>query len=198
MRNQTSLLILTASLLAGPVLAQSNPSAAQLINDLTPTSNLSDTTRGIRALPPSGSSSVAPAGSSLMSPMAKQASMKAGPAAKPSANLDIDFRSGSAVLTPSAAAELNQLGRALTNKTLASYRFEIVGHTDTTGVPATNQTLSEQRAAAVKAYLEAKFGVPDTRLQAKGVGEADPLIPTPPQTPELQNRRVEIVNLGSK
>jgi outer membrane protein OmpA-like peptidoglycan-associated protein len=91
---------------------------------------------------------------------------------------------------------LNQLGKALTSSDLAFYNFKIVGHTDTTGDAATNQTLSDQRAQAVKTYLESKFNVPDARLQAQGVGEADLLIKTPPQTPELKNRRVQIINLG--
>jgi outer membrane protein OmpA-like peptidoglycan-associated protein len=113
-----------------------------------------------------------------------------------STNLDVEFASGSADLTPQAAATLDQLGKALTSSQLAAYNFKIVGHTDTTGDAATNQSLSEQRAAAVKSYLESKFGVPDARLQAEGVGESDLLIPTPPNTPELQNRRVQIINLG--
>ena len=117
-------------------------------------------------------------------------------AAAPSANLDIDFQSGSAKLTPRAVASLDQLGKALTSSTLASYNFKIVGHTDTVGDAATNQTLSEQRAAAVKNYLETNFNVPSTRLQSEGVGESDLLVQTPPNTAEQQNRRVQVINLG--
>ncbi|OYV99192.1 MAG: hypothetical protein B7X11_05550 [Acidobacteria bacterium 37-65-4] len=117
-------------------------------------------------------------------------------AAAPSTNLDIDFGSGSATLTPEATAALDQLGKALTSGDLAAYNFKIVGHTDTVGDAATNQTLSEQRAAAVKSYLESKFGVADTRLQSEGVGESDLLVQTPPGTPNQSNRRVEVINLG--
>ena len=113
-----------------------------------------------------------------------------------STNLEIVFASGSTDLTPQAVAVLNQLGEALTNSQLAAYHFKIVGHTDTTGDAATNLSLSQQRAQAVEAYLNSKFGVADARLQATGVGEADLLVQTPPQTPELRNRRVEIINLG--
>jgi outer membrane protein OmpA-like peptidoglycan-associated protein len=91
---------------------------------------------------------------------------------------------------------LDQLGKALTSPQLAAYNFKIAGHTDTVGDSATNQTLSEQRAESVKSYLETKFQVSDTRLQAVGMGERDPLVPTPPNTPNQQNRRVQIVNLG--
>ncbi len=80
---------------------------------------------------------------------------------------------------------------------LAGYNFKIVGHTDTFGDPATNQALSLQRAAAVKAYLDAKYGVADARLQVEGVGENDLLVDTPAQTANQSNRRVEIITTGS-
>jgi outer membrane protein OmpA-like peptidoglycan-associated protein len=173
--------------------AQSNPNAAQLINALKPTGSLSDTTRGIRPLSPGNNASTSQVNGK---PTAAAMSMPMAPSTPRSANLDIDFQPGSANLTPSATAELNQLGKALTSSDLASYNFKIVGHTDTTGDAASNQTLSDQRAQAVKTYLETKFNVPDARLQAQGVGEADLLIKTPPQTPQLKNRRVQIINLG--
>jgi len=188
----------------GAAMAQSNPSAAQLINELKPTGMLSDTTRGIKPLGPDSSAPAMPM------PMATPAAMNtpvtyapppasAAPVpdmAAPSANLSVDFASGSAGLTPSAMATLDVLGKALTSTQLASYNFKIAGHTDTVGDPAANQTLSEQRAAAVKSYLEAKFGISDSRLQAVGLGESDPVVPTPPNTPSQANRRVQIINLG--
>jgi len=48
----------------------------------------------------------------------------------------------------------------------------------------------------VKSYLEAKFSIADTKLTSEGVGEADLLVPTPPGTSDVRNRRVEIINLG--
>jgi outer membrane protein OmpA-like peptidoglycan-associated protein len=188
---------LTSAMTISPAAAQSNPSAAQIISALTPMGTVSDTTRGIRPLSEGTSSAPAMA---PMAGMAKPVSTKVVTASNeaPSTNLDIVFHSGSAMLTPSAAAELDQLGKALTSSTLASYRFQIIGHTDTTGQAPANQTLSQQRALTVATYLESKFGVPAERLTEEGVGEADLLIPTPPQTPELRNRRVEIVNLGAK
>ncbi|WP_297488052.1 OmpA family protein [Acidocella sp.] len=189
--------------LPGIALAQSNPSAQQLINQLKPSGMLSDTTRGIKPLPP-GPAGAAPAPTSGMAPMAPMAASSmapasaavSAPAAAPSANLDVEFASGSAALTPQAVTALDQLGKALTSADLASYNFKIVGHTDTTGNAATNQTLSEQRAAAVKAYLESKFSVADARLQSEGVGESDLAVQTPPNTPNERNRRVQIINLG--
>ena len=92
---------------------------------------------------------------------------------------------------------LDQLGQALTSAALSSYRFRIAGHTDTVGSPETNKTLSDQRAAAVAAYLESKFNVTPNRLETVGVGESDLLVATPPQTPEPRNRRVQVINLGA-
>jgi len=163
----------------GAAAAQSNPTAAQLVNELKPLSLAAGSAdRGIKPLP-SGGGGAAPA-----------------PAAAPSANINVDFASGSAVLTPGAMSALDQLGEALTNPALASSNFRIAGHTDTVGDSAVNQALSEERAAAVKAYLEAKYGIAESRLQAVGVGEADLLVPTPPQTANEANRRVEVINIG--
>jgi outer membrane protein OmpA-like peptidoglycan-associated protein len=119
------------------------------------------------------------------------------PAQKLSADLTVQFATGSAELTPQATRVLDELGKALTSRDLSAYRFRIAGHTDTVGTPEMNKALSDQRAAAVAAYLESKFGVPAARLETVGMGEADLAVATPPQTPEPRNRRVQVINLGS-
>ncbi len=111
--------------------------------------------------------------------------------------LVVDFRSGSADLTPSAAHTLDVLGQALSSPALEKFRFRVEGHTDTVGNPETNKDLSARRAEAVATYLEQKFAVNAGRLQAVGMGSDSLLVPTPDQTPEPRNRRVRIVNLGS-
>ncbi|WP_287991569.1 OmpA family protein [Acidiphilium sp.] len=178
----------------------SGPSAQQIIQALKPTGNVSSTTRGIVPLA-QGAAQAAPAPS-----VAKPAAMRmktTAPAAvshaaaqTPSINLNIDFATGSAKLTPQAVTELDRLGRALTDKPLAAYHFRVVGHTDTTGAASTNLALSQARAAAVKTYLMSKFDIPATRLQATGVGEADLLVPTGPNVANRANRRVQIINTG--
>jgi len=114
---------------------------------------------------------------------------------RPSANMNILFVTGSAELTPSAARELRDLGAALTHESMGQSRFLIEGHTDTVGEQAMNQALSERRAATVAAFLIANFRLPAERLSIRGVGEAQPVVPTQDNVPEARNRRVHIVNL---
>ena len=115
----------------------------------------------------------------------------------PSVDLTVDFASGSAELTPQTRETLDELGAAVNARELANRRFRIEGHTDTVGDPAYNKALSRRRAEAVRDYLTRRFGVRPARLEAVGVGEAGPLEPTPPRTPDPRNRRVEVVSLGS-
>jgi OOP family OmpA-OmpF porin len=114
----------------------------------------------------------------------------------PSLDLTIVFRTGSTDLTPAAASTLSKLGKALSNPSLAGYRFRIEGHTDTVGTKEENQALSQARAEMVASYLEHDFGVAADRLQPVGMGEEGLLVETPDQTAEPRNRRVHVVNLG--
>ena len=182
-----------------PLGTQNRPSADQIINALKPTGAIQAGTRGIRPLAPG------PLAPGAAAP-ATEASSTAGPARSaatttyvkpPSLDLTVQFEFGSAELTTDAARTLDELGRALTSATLAVYRFRIEGHTDTVGTPDFNKNLSDQRAAVVARYLEGKFGVSSGRLDTVGLGDTALLVATPPQTPELRNRRVHVVNLGA-
>ncbi len=119
------------------------------------------------------------------------------PAGVAAVSITVNFSTGSATLTPQAAAALGSLGRALSSAELSPFRFRIEGHTDTVGDDRQNMALSQRRAEAVRAYLTKNFGVAPGRLMAVGLGESQPLIPTPDQTPEPSNRRVQVLNLGS-
>ena len=95
-------------------------------------------------------------------------------------------------------ADLNQRARqivaeaaqARTQQTVT--RIEVNGHADTSGSPTYNQGLSERRARAVAAEL-VRLGVPQNEIVTRGFGETQLLVPTPDNTREPQNRRVEIV-----
>lgn len=71
-------------------------------------------------------------------------------------------------------------------------RIEVNGHTDTSGSAAYNQGLSVRRANAVAAEL-VRLGVSRNEITARGFGQNQLLVPTPDNTREPQNRRVEIV-----
>ncbi len=73
-------------------------------------------------------------------------------------------------------------------------KLAIEGHTDNAGQAASNQSLSEQRAAAVKAYLVSQ-GVDDARLQSKGLGAGKPAASNATAEGRAQNRRVELVRM---
>jgi OOP family OmpA-OmpF porin len=178
------------ALAALPAAAQSNPTADQIIKGLTPSGNLvQGGTRGIRLANPDQ-----PAPASKAQPVAAAAP---APRSAPSVSLHVEFATGSTTLTPAAQQTLDRLGKALSSAQLAQYRFRLEGHTDTVGSPETNKTLSQRRAEAVAAYLETKFSLPTARLDSVGLGEEGLAVPTPPQTPNAENRRVTVVNLGS-
>ena len=76
---------------------------------------------------------------------------------------------------------------------LASYAFRIEGHADARGESERNLRLSQLRAEAVAAYLNAQHGLPADRLRAVGRGSSEPLNTLRPDAPE--NRRVTIVRV---
>lgn len=69
----------------------------------------------------------------------------------------------------------------------------VEGHTDSTGGKEINQKLSEQRAEAVKKYLEVNASDIVTEIEAEGFGYEKPLASN--KTPEgrAQNRRVDVI-----
>ncbi|TXE09058.1 OmpA family protein [Gelidibacter salicanalis] len=73
--------------------------------------------------------------------------------------------------------------------------LKIVGHTDNQGDEAYNQTLSEQRAAAMRDILVNEFGIAEVRLQFTGKGESDPLADNATENGKANNRRVEFVKI---
>ena len=66
----------------------------------------------------------------------------------------------------------------------------IEGHADELGSPEYNLRLSEQRAKAVRDYLE-KAGVPKQRIRIIGFGKTHPAVPGHTRADHAKNRRVE-------
>lgn len=112
-----------------------------------------------------------------------------------SAAFKINFEFGSTRLTGESRDILDRVGAVLNSPAASSIRFRIVGHTDAVGSASTNQDLSRRRAYAVVDYLMEVHGIARNRLEAVGMGESDLLNPRNPRGGE--NRRVEIINLGS-
>ncbi|MCS6853262.1 MAG: OmpA family protein [Elioraea sp.] len=103
--------------------------------------------------------------------------------------LTVNFDLNSYAIRPDARPLLDTLADAMTDPRLSRHRYEINGHTDSTGRLARNLALSELRAAAVVDYLAAR-GVPRDRMRAQGFGPLQPLDPANPRDPA--NRRVEV------
>ncbi len=70
--------------------------------------------------------------------------------------------------------------------------ISIAGYTDTVGGVALNETLSLQRAEAVAGLIR-KSGVPYQEINVSAFGKSQLAVETPDNTPELLNRRVEII-----
>lgn len=108
---------------------------------------------------------------------------------------DVLFAFGSAELTADAQVALDQVAETLTDAPAGT--VSIIGHTDSVGDDASNQTLSEARASAVHAYLEPAVGRDDLTYDIQGRGESEPVAPNESggqDNPEgrRQNRRVDI------
>jgi outer membrane protein OmpA-like peptidoglycan-associated protein len=105
------------------------------------------------------------------------------------------FATGSAVIRPESTPTLNEIGTMLGEH--PDLRISIEGHTDDVGDDASNQTLSEQRAAAVMEYLVETFAIDVARLQTAGFGESKPAVQETTPEARQQNRRVELVRIES-
>ncbi len=82
---------------------------------------------------------------------------------------DVYFDPGSAVLLPRASADLAEVAAQVREADVTS--VEVVGHTDTVGSAASNQVLSEDRAASVVAFLQPRL--PEVTFSTEGRGETE-------------------------
>ena len=101
----------------------------------------------------------------------------------------VTFETGSAKLRPESTSILD--GVAARIERCHCSEVDIRGYTDSTGKPEFNQKLSEQRAIAVKDYLEA-HGAPTGILTAKGYGEENPIAGNATKEGRAANRRVTV------
>lgn len=106
---------------------------------------------------------------------------------------NINFDTGRATFTPEAEQQMQQLLRDLL--VAGSAVVEIHGHTDNVGSPQTNMALSEERAFAVRQWLERQSpaNFPEGRIRVFAHGQQNPLVPNSSDAGRARNRRVEIV-----
>lgn len=108
------------------------------------------------------------------------------------------FVSGKAVLQTTDKGQTNGRLEAITAilKKYPNAKFSIEGHTDDVGDAQSNQKLSEARAKAVVDALIAK-GVNPDNLTHKGFGETKPVASNKTAVGRAQNRRTEVIHVGT-
>jgi outer membrane protein OmpA-like peptidoglycan-associated protein len=107
---------------------------------------------------------------------------------------DILFDVNRATLKPGAESNVRRIAGIL--QQYPDRQIAVEGHTDATGSDAYNQTLSEERAASVRAALIAG-GVPEGQITSTGFGKTQPVATNDTPAGRQQNRRVEIIVLGA-
>ena len=97
------------------------------------------------------------------------------------------FSSGRSKLKSSSVTELKRISRIIVDNDLT---VELSGHTDNVASEESNQTLSEDRANAVKEFL-VNHGCDESKIISIGYGESKPLNNNENSTERKRNRRVE-------
>lgn len=103
---------------------------------------------------------------------------------------DVLFRTGQSTLESGGMRNVQKLADFL--KQYPQYKTLIEGYTDSVGSDAMNQSLSEQRANAVKTALM-DMGVGAERIKTRGYGEAYPVASNNTADGRQLNRRVEVI-----
>ena len=108
----------------------------------------------------------------------------------PPVRFTLQFEPGTSTLTPDSQNQLPGILQQATAR--AGGDIQVVGHTDRTGSPQANDTLSLQRAQAVRNLLIQR-GFEPALVEAIGRGEREPVVPTEANVNEPRNRRAEII-----
>jgi len=102
----------------------------------------------------------------------------------------LHFQTGGVTLTDASQAEVPALLAEVVRRGAVEVLIE--GHTDTVGDALANDALSLARADAVRVLLVAQ-GLTATFVRVVGRGERALLVPTPDDTDEPRNRRVDVL-----
>ncbi len=106
--------------------------------------------------------------------------------------LYINFETGKSTIQTESEKIIDQIAELL--KANTDLKISVEGHTDNVGTPASNKTLSDNRAKSVMNAVVAK-GIDKARLTAKGWGQDKPLTENESEEGKAKNRRVEIVKM---
>lgn len=109
-------------------------------------------------------------------------------------DLSLEFATASSRLTAVARQQVEEIARALEQKSLFGRKISIQGHTDDRGAAEANQQLSQKRATAVKDEL-ISLGIAAERLQSEGRGESCPIADNRTADGRARNRRVTLTLL---
>ncbi len=106
---------------------------------------------------------------------------------------DVLFDTGKYTLKPGAREKLAKIsGIVLAHPGL---NLQVEGHTDSVGSAEFNQSLSEQRASAVRDFL-LQQGLPESSVTSRGFGKTQPVASNDTAEGRAKNRRVELVVTG--
>jgi peptidoglycan-associated lipoprotein len=103
----------------------------------------------------------------------------------------VKFPRDSSKLSPEAQQRLQDFADKLKGDNRNVY-LEIQGHTDSTGPDSLNQRLGEERAEAVRLFMN-QHGVPLNRMSTISYGKADPVADNKTRADRAQNRRVVLI-----
>jgi len=106
---------------------------------------------------------------------------------------DVLFDTGKYTLKPGAQISLAKVAGIL--QAYPGLKVQVEGYTDSTGTPAFNQTLSQNRAQAVHDFLVSQ-GVSPSNITAQGFGQNDPVADNATASGRAENRRVNMVVSG--
>jgi outer membrane protein OmpA-like peptidoglycan-associated protein len=103
----------------------------------------------------------------------------------------VKFPVDSSKLSPEAQQRLQDIVEKLKNDNRNVY-LEIQGHTDSAGNASLNGRLGEERAEAVRLYMN-QHGVALNRMNTISYGEKDPVASNKTRVGRAQNRRVVLI-----
>jgi outer membrane protein OmpA-like peptidoglycan-associated protein len=106
----------------------------------------------------------------------------------------VKFPVDRADLSPEAQARLMDFVNRLKSDNRNVY-LEIQGHTDATGSPTVNKRLGEERAEAVRLFMN-RQGVALNRMSTISYGQEAPVAPNNTRKGRAQNRRVVVIVLA--